>query len=157
MAAADAVVNVFAGLTRGTQARIDLNPVRSAACATPAPAVRRSTTCAPCATWSRASQLPTNRSVAAVAGMEGVAEGLRSVAKGRFAGKVVIYPNLRKPLPADAARPGDGAASRGARLDERRHVDERGRSELLERCYESAAKAADACVLHEDGDYEYGN
>jgi hypothetical protein len=31
--------------------------------------------------------------------MEGVAEGLKAVANGRFAGKVVIYPNLSKPLP----------------------------------------------------------
>jgi hypothetical protein len=44
-------------------------------------------------------QLPTNRSVAAIAGLEGVAEGLAAVANGRFAGKVVIYPNLRQPLP----------------------------------------------------------
>lgn len=44
-------------------------------------------------------QLPTNRSVAAIAGLEGVSEGLRSVSEGRFAGKVVIYPNLSKPLP----------------------------------------------------------
>ena len=36
--------------------------------------------------------------VAAIAGLEGVAEGLRSVSEGRFAGKVVIYPNLAKPL-----------------------------------------------------------
>ena len=44
-------------------------------------------------------QLDTNRSVAAIAGMEGVADGLQAVADGRFAGKVVIYPNLGKPLP----------------------------------------------------------
>jgi hypothetical protein len=44
-------------------------------------------------------QLPTNHSVYAIAGIEGVGEGLRAVAEGRFAGKVVIYPNLKKPLP----------------------------------------------------------
>jgi hypothetical protein len=37
--------------------------------------------------------------VAAVAGLEGVAEGLHAVADGRFPGKVVIFPNLSKPLP----------------------------------------------------------
>ncbi|MBK8046395.1 MAG: hypothetical protein IPK16_04230 [Anaerolineales bacterium] len=44
-------------------------------------------------------QLPTNRSVAAIAGLEGVDAGLHAVAEGRFAGKVVIYPNLNRPLP----------------------------------------------------------
>ena len=42
--------------------------------------------------------LETNRSVAAVAGLEGVPEGLQEVAAGRFPGKVVIWPNLNKPL-----------------------------------------------------------
>jgi hypothetical protein len=44
-------------------------------------------------------QLPTNHSVAAVAGLEGVRDGLHAVAEGRFAGKVVVYPNLSHPLP----------------------------------------------------------
>jgi hypothetical protein len=43
--------------------------------------------------------LATNKSVSAVAGLEGVDEGLRAVADGRFPGKVVIFPNLSKPLP----------------------------------------------------------
>ena len=43
--------------------------------------------------------LSTNRSVAAVAGLEGVPDGLEAVAEGRFPGKVVIFPNLSKPLP----------------------------------------------------------
>jgi hypothetical protein len=37
--------------------------------------------------------------VVAIAGLEGVPDGLHAVADGRFAGKVVIYPNLSKPLP----------------------------------------------------------
>ena len=36
--------------------------------------------------------------VAAIAGLEGVADGLRAVADGEFAGKIVIYPQI-KPLP----------------------------------------------------------
>jgi threonine dehydrogenase-like Zn-dependent dehydrogenase len=98
MTAADAVVNVFAGLTRGTQARIDLNQVA-------AHGVRYTGASGSSIDDLRAMrdlvesrQLPTNRSVAAIAGMEGVAEGLEAVANGRFAGKVVIYPNLRQPL-----------------------------------------------------------
>jgi hypothetical protein len=92
------VVNVFAGLTRGTQARIDLNQVA-------AHGVRYTGASGSSIDDLRAMrdlvesrQLPTNRSVAAIAGLEGVAEGLEAVANGRFAGKVVIYPNLRQPL-----------------------------------------------------------
>jgi L-sorbose 1-phosphate reductase len=36
--------------------------------------------------------------VAAIASLEGVADGLRAVAEGRFPGKVVIYPHIQ-PLP----------------------------------------------------------
>ncbi len=46
--------------------------------------------------------LATNRSVAAVAGLEGVLDGMRAVIEGRFPGKVVIFPNLSKPLPLTA-------------------------------------------------------
>jgi hypothetical protein len=135
MTAADAVVNVFAGLTRGTQARIDLNQVAQHGVRLHRRqrlVHRRSART--CATWWRASQLPTNRSVAAIAGMEGVAEGLEAVANGRFAGKVVIYPNLRQPLPPDASRgAGDGAALGLRQAGRGRHVDERAAEvELLE-------------------------
>ncbi|MEZ4612249.1 MAG: hypothetical protein R2838_18715 [Caldilineaceae bacterium] len=34
--------------------------------------------------------------MAAVAGLEGVPDGLRAVADGRFAGKVVIYPHIKQ-------------------------------------------------------------
>jgi hypothetical protein len=137
MTAADAVVNVFAGLTRGTQARIDLNQVA-------AHGVRYTGASGSSIDDLRAmrdlvesKQLPTNRSVAAIAGLEGVAEGLEAVANGRFAGKVVIYPNLRQPLPADASRgPGDGAALGLRQAGRGRYVDERGRSRTAaRRCY----------------------
>ncbi|HHY56338.1 MAG TPA: alcohol dehydrogenase catalytic domain-containing protein [Chloroflexi bacterium] len=94
-----AVINVFAGLTRGTLCPLDLNPV-----------VRRGVRFTGTSGSSiddlrhmrdlvESKQLPTNHSVAAIAGLEGVGDGLRAVAEGRFAGKVVIYPNLSKPLP----------------------------------------------------------
>ncbi|MBW7883259.1 MAG: alcohol dehydrogenase catalytic domain-containing protein [Caldilineaceae bacterium] len=97
--AAGGVMNVFAGLTRGTQARIDLDGI-----------VQRGTRYTGTSGSSiddlrhmcelvESRQLPTNQSVAAIAGLEGVADGLHAVAEGRFAGKVVIFPNLSQPLP----------------------------------------------------------
>jgi hypothetical protein len=40
-------------------------------------------------------ELETNRSVVAVASLEGLPEGLKGVAEGRFPGKVVIYPQIQ--------------------------------------------------------------
>ncbi len=99
MAADGGVVNVFAGLTRGTQARIDLNAVAQRGVRYTGTSGSSIADLAHMRDLVESKQLPTNRSVAAVAGLEGVADGLRSVAEGRFAGKVVIYPNLSKPLP----------------------------------------------------------
>ncbi|MFN3983376.1 MAG: alcohol dehydrogenase catalytic domain-containing protein, partial [Caldilinea sp.] len=94
-----AVINVFAGLARGTLVELDLNPVAQRG-------VRYTGTSGSSIEDLRhmrdlveSKQLPTNHSVAAIAGLEGVADGLHAVAEGRFAGKVVIYPNLSKPLP----------------------------------------------------------
>jgi threonine dehydrogenase-like Zn-dependent dehydrogenase len=99
MAADNGVVNVFAGLTRGTQAAIDMNAVAQRGVRYTGTSGSSIADLAHMRDLVESKQLPTNRSVAAVAGLEGVAEGLRSVAEGRFAGKVVIYPNLSKPLP----------------------------------------------------------
>ncbi|GIK71679.1 MAG: hypothetical protein BroJett021_06670 [Chloroflexota bacterium] len=94
-----AVINVFAGLARGTLVELDLNPVAQRG-------VRYTGTSGSSIEDLRhmrdlveSKQLPTNHSVAAIAGLEGVGDGLHAVAEGRFAGKVVIYPNLSKPLP----------------------------------------------------------
>ena len=89
------VLNVFAGLPRGTQASFDLNPV-----------VRRGVRITGTSGSSiddlrhmleltESNTLSTNGAVAAIAGLEGVDEGLQAVANGRFPGKVVIYPHIR--------------------------------------------------------------
>jgi hypothetical protein len=95
----NAVINVFAGLTRGTLCPLNLNPVAQRG-------VRFTGTSGSSIDDLRhmrdlveSKQLPTNHSVAAIAGLEGVGDGLHAVAEGRFAGKVVIFPNLSKPLP----------------------------------------------------------
>lgn len=98
MTAPGAVVNVFAGLTRGTQARIDLNQVAQHGVRYTGASGSSIDDLRAMRDLVESRQLPTNRSVAAIAGLEGVAEGLQAVANGRFAGKVVIYPNLNKPL-----------------------------------------------------------
>lgn len=93
------VMNVFAGVPRGTMARFNINDI-----------VRRNVRFTGTSGSSiedlahmrdlvESKRLATNKSVNAVAGLEGVADGLAAVAEGRFPGKVVIFPNLSKPLP----------------------------------------------------------
>lgn len=89
-----AVVNLFAGLPRGTLARLDLNAV-----------IRRgvryigssgSTIADMRRVMEKAAsgQLSPDGSVAAVAGLCAVKEALQAVADGRFPGKIVIYPQV---------------------------------------------------------------
>ena len=95
----NAVVNVFAGLARGTMVALDLNPVAQRGLRFTGTSGSSIDDLRHMRDLVESQQLPTNHSVAAIAGLEGVADGLHAVADGRFAGKVVIYPNLGKPLP----------------------------------------------------------
>ena len=44
---------------------------------------------------TESGRLVTNRSVAAIAGLDGAWDGMRALEEGRFPGKVLIYPHLR--------------------------------------------------------------
>jgi hypothetical protein len=99
MVAGGGVVNMFAGLARSTQAAIDLNAVSRRSVRFTGASGSSIADLVHMRDLVESKQLPTNRSVVAVAGMEGVVDGLHAVAEGRFAGKVVVYPNLAKALP----------------------------------------------------------
>ncbi len=113
--AENAVVNVFAGLPRGTMCAFELAPVINRGVRYTGMSGSSISDLRHMLELTESHQLATNRSVAAVAGLEGLPEGLRSVADGRYAGKVVIYPQisglpvtpleeLAETLPAVAAR-----------------------------------------------------
>ena len=91
---ADGVLNLFAGLARGTVLELDLTPVfqrgvrligTSGSAISDLEFTLRKT---------ERGQLSPNRSVAAIGGMRAARDGLEAVQKGRFAGKVVIYPQI---------------------------------------------------------------
>ena len=115
--APDGMLVLFAGLPVGTRAQVDLSPVylhgrqytgTSGSRIADQELVIRKTI---------AGQLAPGRAVAAVGGIEAAPEGLRALVEGRFAGKIVIFPQLRG-LPLTsledlAAREPDLAAALG--------------------------------------------
>ncbi len=120
MLAPGGVINVFAGLTRGTEALLDLNPVidgrqvRFIGSSGSSIADMRSML-----VLVEQGVLNTNRTVAAISGLDGVYDGIYAVSQGTFPGKVVVYPHieglgltplpdLRERLPEVYARLGDG-------------------------------------------------
>ncbi|MCC6455417.1 MAG: alcohol dehydrogenase catalytic domain-containing protein [Caldilineaceae bacterium] len=93
------VMNVFAGVPRGTQAHFNMNDIVRRGVRFTGMSGSSIEDLARMRDLTESKTLSPNKSVAAVAGLEGVAEGLHAVADGRFPGKVVIFPNLSKPLP----------------------------------------------------------
>jgi D-arabinose 1-dehydrogenase-like Zn-dependent alcohol dehydrogenase len=93
------VMNIFAGLPRGTRCGIDLNAVVQRGIRFVGTSGSSIEDLRHMLDLTESHTLSTNSVVAAVAGLEGVPDGLRAVAEGRFPGKVVIYPNLGSSLP----------------------------------------------------------
>ena len=93
------VMNVFAGVPRGTMARFNINDIVQRGVRFTGTSGSSIEDLAHMRDLIEGKQLATNKSVNAVAGLEGVDAGLRAVNEGRFPGKVVIFPNLTKPLP----------------------------------------------------------
>ena len=89
------VMNLFVGLSRGTTASIDLNAVCDGRqvrfignTGSSIDDLKRMLE------LTENGQLATNYSVAAIAGLDGAADGLRALQEGRFPGKGVIYPQI---------------------------------------------------------------
>ena len=93
------VMNVFAGVPRGTMAMFDYNSIVRRGVRYTGMSGSSIDDLARMRDLTESHQLSPNKSVAAVAGLEGVADGLKAVSEGRFPGKVVIFPNLSQPLP----------------------------------------------------------
>ena len=129
----DGVMNVFAGLPRGAMAMFDINAMVQRGVRFTGTSGSSIEDLHRMLFLTESHALSTNRSVAAVAGLEGVAEGLAAVAEGRFPGKVVIFPNLSKPLPLTPLEDlEDVLPSVAAKLDENGNWTIAAEEELLE-------------------------
>ena len=94
----NAVMNVFAGLPRGTMCGFDINLTTQRNIRFTGMSGSSISDLRQMLDMTESHELGTNRSVAAIASLEGLPDGLKSVSEGKFAGKVVIYPQI-KPLP----------------------------------------------------------
>jgi D-arabinose 1-dehydrogenase-like Zn-dependent alcohol dehydrogenase len=92
------VMDVFAGLPRGTLAALDVDAVVRRGVRFTGSSGSSIEDLRQMRDLTESHVLSPNRSVAAVAGLEGAADGLCAVSEGRFPGKVVVFPNIG-PLP----------------------------------------------------------
>jgi threonine dehydrogenase-like Zn-dependent dehydrogenase len=116
--APDGMLVLFAGLPVGTRAALDLSPVYLSGAQYTGTSGSRIADQELVVDKTVAGQLAPGRAVAAVGSMEAAPEGLRALIEGRFAGKIVIFPQLRG-LPLTsledlAARDDEFAAALGA-------------------------------------------
>jgi L-sorbose 1-phosphate reductase len=93
--AGDAMLVLFAGLPVGTRATLDISRVYLHGAQYTGTSGSRIADQALVVSKTIAGQLEPARAVAAVGGIEAAADGLRALMEGRFAGKIVIFPQLR--------------------------------------------------------------
>jgi threonine dehydrogenase-like Zn-dependent dehydrogenase len=94
--AGDAMLVLFAGLPVGTRATLDISRVYLHGAQYTGTSGSRIADQALVVRKTIAGQLSPARAVAAVGGIEAAAEGLRALVEGRFAGKIVIFPQLQR-------------------------------------------------------------
>jgi threonine dehydrogenase-like Zn-dependent dehydrogenase len=92
------VMNIFAGVARGTTAPLDLNDAVFKDVRVIGHSASSIEDMITMLNEVENGQLSTNRSVAAVGSLEAVKDGLQALMDAIFPGKVVIFPNI-KPLP----------------------------------------------------------
>lgn len=113
------VMNIFAGVKRGTKARLDLSDVYLKGKRFIGHSGLTTEHMRSALTQVESGEFSPNRLVTAVGSLEAFPEGLRAVKEGDFSGKVVIYPHIRElpltpvtalegMLPTVHARLGDG-------------------------------------------------
>lgn len=88
------VLNIFAGLPRGTKAELDLSLVYAQDIRFVGTSGSRIRHLQRVLEKAQAGVLSPNRSVAAISGIPGAWEGLKAVREGRFPGKIVVYPQI---------------------------------------------------------------
>ena len=94
------LMNIFAGVPRGTIATIDLGVTYLNGNRFVGSSGSRPQDMVDTLAYTEAGELPTRNSLAAVGGIDAMADGLRAVKGAKFPGKTVIFPHMHLPLTA---------------------------------------------------------
>ena len=90
------VMNVFAGVARGTMAKLDLSDTYLKLARVIGHSASGMSDMEEVLNRINSGELSPNRSVAAIGSLSAARDGLQAVRDANFAGKVVIYPNIRE-------------------------------------------------------------
>jgi L-sorbose 1-phosphate reductase len=94
--ASQGVMNVFAGVARGTMAKLDLSDAYLKQARVIGHSASGMSDMEEVLNRINSGELSPNRSVAAIGSLSAARDGLQAVKHASFAGKVVIYPNIRE-------------------------------------------------------------
>jgi L-sorbose 1-phosphate reductase len=92
----DGVMNVFAGVARGTTAKLDLNDMVFRNARVIGHSASQIEDMLTMLNKVEDGELSTNRSVAAVGSLEAAKDGLQALIDATYPGKVVIFPNIKQ-------------------------------------------------------------
>ena len=95
-----ALMNIFAGVPRGTIAAMDLSATYMKGSRFVGSSGSRPKDMVDTLHYTESGQLPTRNSLAAIGGIDAMADGVRAVKEARFPGKTVIFPHIEMPLTA---------------------------------------------------------
>ncbi|MBP5094119.1 MAG: zinc-binding dehydrogenase [Abditibacteriota bacterium] len=98
--AKDCLMNIFAGVLKGTMATIDVTNVYNNGNRFVGSSGSKPQDMVDTLRYTEEKQLPTINSCAAIGGMDAMPEGLMGVKTARFPGKTVIFPQIKLPLTA---------------------------------------------------------
>ncbi|MCL5104713.1 MAG: zinc-binding dehydrogenase [Armatimonadetes bacterium] len=98
--ATDGLLNIFAGIPKGTPAMLDLSVTYMRGNRFVGSSGSRPRDMVDTLAYTESGELPTRNSMAAVGGIDAMAEGVRAVKEARFPGKIVIFPHIQLPLTA---------------------------------------------------------
>ncbi len=94
------LMNIFAGIIKGTKASLDLSAAYTKGNRFVGSSGSRPQDMVDTLAYTEAGELPTKNSLAAVGGIDAMADGVRAVKEARFPGKTVIFPHINMPLTA---------------------------------------------------------
>ncbi|MFQ3548475.1 MAG: zinc-binding dehydrogenase [Armatimonadota bacterium] len=96
----DGLMNIFAGVPRGTIATMDISSTYINGSRFTGSSGSLASDMVDTLKYTESGELPTKNSLAAIGGIDAMADGVKAVKEARFPGKTVIFPHIHLPLTA---------------------------------------------------------